>query len=79
MRGSEDDRDGSSTTTFACKAFRARCETLEATGIGADEPLGDVREAGFVDLLPALGLKLPECPGCSGPTEVQDALIAARS
>jgi hypothetical protein len=64
---------------FACKTFREQCETLRATGVESEEPLGDVCEAGFVDLLPPICIELPACPGCGGPSEVQEALTTTRS
>jgi hypothetical protein len=40
--------------TLTCVTYREQCDMLERTGIEAEEPLGDVCEAGFVDILPAL-------------------------
>ena len=61
--------------TFGCKTYHEQCETLQATGVESEEPLGDVCEAGFVDLLPPLCIELPVCPGCGGPTEVLETLV----
>src|SRR5436305_2090179 len=62
---------GPDLARYGCVTFRQQCETLRATGVEADEPLGDDCEAGFIDGLPPMIWELPECPGCGGPAEVK--------
>jgi hypothetical protein len=63
--------------TFGCVTYREQCEAFQATGIEADEPLGDVCEAGFVADLPPIGADLQPCPGCGGPSELTELLEPA--
>jgi hypothetical protein len=65
--------------TFGCCTYREQCETFQATGIEAEEPLGDLCEEGFVDLLPPIFLGLADCPGCGGPAEVLEVLVAVNT
>lgn len=60
--------------TFGCTTYREQCELFAAWGIEADEPLGDVCEAGFTASLPHLSLELQPCPGCGGKSELLDVL-----
>lgn len=56
--------------TFGCTTYRVQCETFQAAGVEAEEPLGDDCEAGFVHFLPEWGYELVPCLGCGGPSEL---------
>jgi hypothetical protein len=64
---------------FGCRTYREQCEAFQTTGVEAGESLGDICEAGFVDLLPSLGDHLLPCPGCGGPSELLEVLVPVTS
>jgi hypothetical protein len=64
--------------TFGCVTYREQCEVFQATGVEADEPLGDNCEHGFVSFLPFLWDELEPCPGCGGPSELLELLEPAQ-